>query len=301
MDRYLRFARLDAFDMHDPMAFVPAKLVHEFLDNIGRKELSQSAAQDLEAGFRFQNMKHFGEGVLTAPSMLTAVSRAADPRGTINTQNFVEMEIKGATATITDRYEHTPGRSQRLIETLSLCLMLDGVVQFGGRNCRPLALEVTADHLLTHTIPIDLSDAKISFNRPSNRVTFPAAWLAKSPRNASPATNSPNWAPDEDYSSRLMAFFDGMEPGRRPNLEFTAECSDVSPRSIQRRLQEEGTSFFDLLDQWSFGTALELIGKPNYTISEVSERLGYSYPAHFSRSFQRWAGQSATEYRENLS
>ena len=300
MDRYLQSARLDVFDTRDPLAFVPAKLVHDFLDRVGSKELSQNAANDLEAGFRFKNMEHFGEGVLTAPTMLTAVSRAADPRGTINTQNFVELEITGATATVTDRFEHAPGRSQRLIETLSLCLFLDGIVQFGGWNCRPLTLEVTTDRLLDHTIPIDLSSTKILFNRPSNRMTVPLAWLGNRPRNRSPVSSSPNWAPDDDYTSKLSAFFDGLATGRRPNLEFTAECSDMSPRSIQRRLQEEGTSFFELLDQWSFGKALELIGRPNVTISEVSDHLGYSDPANFSRSFQRWAGQSASEYREGL-
>ena len=50
----------------------------------------------------------------------------------------------------------------------------------------------------------------------------------------------------------------------------------------------------------------ELIVTPSYlgiahgpdagSIKEVSERLGYSDPAHFARAFRRWMGESPTAY-----
>ena len=57
---------------------------------------------------------------------------------------------------------------------------------------------------------------------------------------------------------------------------------------------------FGVLDHWSFAKTPELIGKPYIKISEASDYLGYSDPAYFSRSFKRWAGQSASEYRDKL-
>ena len=253
LHRLLRASRLDEFNLEDPVSFVPSCLVYEFLKRVQRKELSAEPANDLKAGYRFRHMAHFGDGVLTAPTMLTAVKRAADPRGTISTQNFVDLEVNGSTVTITDRFEHQSDRDTRLIENLSLCPFIDGIVHFAGLNCRPLRVEVTAEKLLDHTIPIDLRQTRVLCNKTANRVTVPLAWLGKRPPIEVTAANEPAWAPEDNFPSKLFAFFDGLQPGLRPDLSFTADCAGISPRSIQRLLREESTSFFELLDQWLFG------------------------------------------------
>jgi AraC-like DNA-binding protein len=84
------------------------------------------------------------------------------------------------------------------------------------------------------------------------------------------------------------------------DLETVAERVNVSRRTLIRRLKEAGTSFGTLLEAHRQARANELLGNPNYTVTEVGYRLGYSEPANFNRAFKRWFGVTPGVYRQRM-
>ncbi|GAA0076080.1 AraC family transcriptional regulator [Clostridium sp. CTA-5] len=54
------------------------------------------------------------------------------------------------------------------------------------------------------------------------------------------------------------------------------------------------------LNQLKFNEAKILLGQPNITLSEISERTGYRNVSHFSRQFKLWSGMSPSEFRNIL-
>ena len=84
-----------------------------------------------------------------------------------------------------------------------------------------------------------------------------------------------------------------MLPGGRPDLWRTAAELDVSVRTLQRRLGEEGSSFSKVLDDLRRDLSNELLADRSLSVSEVAFMLGYSEPSAFQRAYRRWWGVSA--------
>lgn len=70
----------------------------------------------------------------------------------------------------------------------------------------------------------------------------------------------------------------------------------MSPRTLQRRLKEEGTSHEELLEGLRHTLAKLYLDK-HLGIAEVSYLLGYANPTAFHRAFKRWTGHSPEQHR----
>lgn len=86
--------------------------------------------------------------------------------------------------------------------------------------------------------------------------------------------------------------------GTRVRRETVARRLGVSPRTLQRRLADERTSFAKVLDETRRQTALALISDPMISISDISRRVGYADQFAFNKAFRRWTGCSPSAYRQ---
>lgn len=87
----------------------------------------------------------------------------------------------------------------------------------------------------------------------------------------------------------------------RPTLTAVADELHISERTLKRWLQQEGTSFRQLLDECLSRRSRQLLVEPGVTLESVAEVLGYSSAANFSRAFRRWSGTTPGEQRAALS
>ncbi|MGH1372406.1 MAG: AraC family transcriptional regulator ligand-binding domain-containing protein [Cellvibrionaceae bacterium] len=81
-------------------------------------------------------------------------------------------------------------------------------------------------------------------------------------------------------------------------IEKVAEHLCMSKRTVQRRLQEDGTNFKDLVNSVRREQAVQLLKNAHYSLAEVGAMLGYSQLSAFSRSFKRWYGVSPQIWRQ---
>ncbi|MFQ5935038.1 MAG: AraC family transcriptional regulator [Acidiferrobacterales bacterium] len=79
--------------------------------------------------------------------------------------------------------------------------------------------------------------------------------------------------------------------------ESIAKALNVSTRSLQRKLKQEGTTYKQLLEQTRRELAAQYVKQSQLSINEITFLLGFSEPANFSRAFKRWTGLSPSEYR----
>jgi AraC-like DNA-binding protein len=86
------------------------------------------------------------------------------------------------------------------------------------------------------------------------------------------------------------------DSGGFPTLPDIAADLDIHPRTLRRRLAEEGTSFRDLLNEARSTVAVDLLRNVGLTVEEVSKRLGYSDVSTFSHAFKRWYGVAPSAY-----
>lgn len=82
-----------------------------------------------------------------------------------------------------------------------------------------------------------------------------------------------------------------------PPLEAIADLLHMTPRAIQRRLQEEGTTFRSVSDALKEEIARNLLANPELSIVEIALKLGYGEVSSFHRAFKQWVGMTPVEFR----
>ena len=71
----------------------------------------------------------------------------------------------------------------------------------------------------------------------------------------------------------------------------------MSPRTLTRRLESQGSSVKVLVDEARSELASRYLADGNTSITEVAFLLGFSHPSSLSRASTRWFGMSPVEYR----
>lgn len=85
----------------------------------------------------------------------------------------------------------------------------------------------------------------------------------------------------------------------RTDMQSVARALDISVRSLRRRLEAEGKSYNDILNEALATVAKHLLNDPRRTIQEVAYDMGFSDPSTFHRAFKRWTGVTPSAYRES--
>jgi AraC-like DNA-binding protein len=83
-------------------------------------------------------------------------------------------------------------------------------------------------------------------------------------------------------------------------LDVVATRMAMSPRTLRRRLRDEGTSFRDVVGDVRKGLALDYLETSDLPLEEIASLLGYEDAANFNRAFRRWVGIAPARHRNKL-
>lgn len=81
------------------------------------------------------------------------------------------------------------------------------------------------------------------------------------------------------------------------DLYRIARLFGLPPRTFNRRLRAEGTTFSALLGQARYEIARQMLRDTHLQISDIAFFLGYTQPASFNLAFRRWSGATPTAWR----
>lgn len=82
------------------------------------------------------------------------------------------------------------------------------------------------------------------------------------------------------------------------DLQIIAKYLALSPRSLQRRLSEQGHGFAKLLQDVRVDYASQYLLNESLCIAEVGFVSGFADQAHFTRVFKQWTGMSPKQYTQ---
>jgi AraC-like DNA-binding protein len=102
--------------------------------------------------------------------------------------------------------------------------------------------------------------------------------------------------PPETIGGRTIAV---LVRGADADLATLASRLSMSPRTLQRRLADEGVSLRALAEDARRARASSLL-EGGASIAETAYTLGYSEPSAFHRAFRRWTGQTPEQFRASL-
>jgi AraC-like DNA-binding protein len=135
------------------------------------------------------------------------------------------------------------------------------------------------------------------------RISFPTDWLS-----APFSLDWPNLAelsiepdrgasrfPTQIYIRELLKEHLGKED---LDLDRFGKMCGMQPRSFQRYLAGQGTSFRELKDDVRRSLAIELLSGNHETMTDVAAKLGFSSISALDRAFRRWTGETPGTYRK---
>jgi AraC-like DNA-binding protein len=99
------------------------------------------------------------------------------------------------------------------------------------------------------------------------------------------------------FSHRVRELVAGELKEGNPTAEAIAKKLGTSERTLRRKLQEDGTTYDQLLDELRRELAERYLQDPKVSTDEAALMLGYSEPSAFRRAFRRWHGTSPAAYR----
>ncbi len=100
---------------------------------------------------------------------------------------------------------------------------------------------------------------------------------------------------DSPLLSRLRSLF-LHNASQLPSLEDAAQTLGLSPRTLRRRLQEQGTHYQALRRDFYLDLAGEYLRSRQLAPKQVGYLLGFRFPTTFRRAFKSWTGQTVRQY-----
>lgn len=190
------------------------------------------------------------------------------------------------------------GPDNPISEWTQVTVLIDTIRSVTGDMWSPDEIRFKSDFSVCNDAREENPNSRFLSRSAHTSIVVPTAVLAASQLTCGaahlPEPNIPEKPDGIENMKRLIRPY--LRGGLHPISTF-AEMLDVSPRSLQRKLQQQGTSFSDLIETTRFEMAAEMLAESDALLIDVAMTLGYENQSNFGRSFRRIAGISPGKYR----
>jgi AraC-like DNA-binding protein len=244
----------------------------------------------------------------TIGDSLRNLTRYWMPHSTGSKFSTTSLEPHGSLTRL--RYQLANGeRGNRYDAEFRMCRILTVLRQLSEPNLAPARV------LFEHAAPTyrdaleQWFQAPVAFGQPVTALEFNAASLelpvlATSAQRAGILRISEQLLAESPRTGKLSDLVRDTIRAQLPSGAFgmraVAPRLGMSPRTLQRHLQRNDTSFQELLDKARKEECLSIMVDGQSSNSQIAERLGYSNVANFHRAFRRWFGRTPNQMRREL-
>ena len=175
----------------------------------------------------------------------------------------------------------------------------------GQFHCSRIEFEHQRDHGVEHVREVLGCD--VVFGAAENRLYFPASLLSHPSPHAEPelldlherfASEQIARLERKDIVGQVERIVAELLDSGEVTLDAVAERLGIKPRTLRTRLTEAETSFNQVLADFRYRLARQLLATTDESIDEIVYLTGFSEPSTFYRAFKRWSGMTPIEYRK---
>ncbi len=103
---------------------------------------------------------------------------------------------------------------------------------------------------------------------------------------------------DTELTTRIGLVIEANVSSGQIGIDQVARHLCMSKRTLQRRLQELGVEFAELVEEIRQALAIDLVRQSSHSLTAIAQRLGYNEASSFTRAFRRWVGVTPREFRQ---
>ncbi len=285
-----------------------------FSDCVGLYERASAITGERSFGLNvgsqlgFSSLGPFGQYVVAAPTLKAALLRAR--KCIVFHESYSKVELEQYEGNIKFAYQCSEQGSigWRHLADMVVCAEINLLRHFLGAAWVPRCIEVSYRRGPWEQDLEDIFGVPVLFDKPAVAIVFDVDLL-----------DTPN--PHQLVSGIVLTLADVIQGSKslprdflgacgitvrqrlmrgQSDLEGTAAALGITPRTLQRRLSEEGLSYGRVLANCRKERASNLLAKRSVSIGDISASLGYASQAHFTRAFKDWTGVTPREFRVAL-
>ncbi|EGQ8102434.1 AraC family transcriptional regulator [Vibrio parahaemolyticus] len=100
-----------------------------------------------------------------------------------------------------------------------------------------------------------------------------------------------------DIITNIFKYLDSMHDLTTVSAETTANYLAMSVRTLNRKLNNQNTSYRDVLTNYRIEKSLRLLSDNSLNVTEIAFQLGFGDVSSFSRAFKGWTGTTPLKLR----
>ncbi len=286
--------------------FVPMSEWQQLLRRVDDLEQRPGLALRIAEGISPRHFGVLGYAALACDTLMSALQRLERFHASVYDVNPAEVSIGEAGVVI--EWGVKRGRPGALVDETAIASLVQLARDMTGRywpvprvtfvNPRPASVQAYEDFF----------GGEVEFGSDATRLVLSPNYLALPLRKSDPALLALLDQQAEALLQQVAAVPAIVDAWRRTlvpliregrtSLAALADAHHTSPRSLQRRLAEQGTSFQQLLDNTRQHLAERHLRDAQLDIAEIALLLGYSEQSAFTRAFRAWTGLAPAQWRK---
>jgi len=305
VERWLVDSRLPTDIDETPDRALPLSLCLDFAERAARAEGADSIGLDVGRHATAENFGPVGSILGQCPTLYSRMSLSCQLLPAFNNYSSMWFETHGDDVRLHARCNCRREPGFRHAEDLTLMLMLEAIGRAAGSGWKPKSIHLPG--LRSERFARDelFQGVAMVYGAPDVTVVFPAELLdhplTRFPEITTarrrPVMLGDGRAPAADFVGSLEDTVMALLPCGCPSVPGLAAIAQLSPRTLQRRVAEEGSSLRRIVEHARFRLAADYLRQSNATVTDIALELGYSDSTAFTRAFHRTAGVPPSLYR----
>lgn len=247
--------------------------------------------------------KTVGEALSSAGGMIHLITDMFSIRVQHDTNNFRIHFVFDS-----QKKEAFPSTCRQMADYLMVFVLheLDGLVleKFKPLAARfPYKINVMAEYERIFRCDVYQNSDELSLELPAKYLSLPIITtnyelqniLLQKVNSLTKAVSS-----NDTFQSRIFNYLMTNSYLYNMSLEAVATNFNMSPRSLQRKLKEEGATFIEIVEEVRKTLAIHYLKSGDYQVKDIAYILGYNESSAFLRAFKRWTGTTPTGYRRQM-
>jgi AraC-like DNA-binding protein len=303
--RLLAGVGLTVADLAVPDKWVPAAGVARLLERSARDSGLDDFALRLARLRRLATLGPLSVVLRQEPDLRSALSLLCRYEHSYNEAIRLRLDESGDLATMRVWFEFGEPAPTRQAAELAVSTLLGIIRELLGRQWEPLSLCFSHPAPASRTAHIEMFGPRLTFHHEFTGVVFYAAELDAANTMSDPllrpyaqqlrqALGAP---PAETVTGRVTQLAELLLPLGRCSTQQAARSLGVTQRTLHRQLAAEGTSFSAIVHETREALAERYLSADRYSLTDVSELLGFTAPSAFSRWFRQRFAMSPTQWR----
>jgi AraC-like DNA-binding protein len=179
--------------------------------------------------------------------------------------------------------------------------------ELSGQKPKEVLIGCSPDGLPVDEIRALLKPVRITYDAHHFGLIYPRSVVAIPIPGANPVKY-------QQSLKRVHGYWNGLEPdfidqvrrlllpvlhAERAHMRMLSETTGLHPRTINRRLAEQGTTLRALVNEARYSIARQLLRHTHLPVAAVAQVMGYSEPGVFVRAFRQWSGETPDTWRKS--